>query len=98
MADTGYILGGVVFILFMISVLTGFALHNAQTGQNINCPWTPEEIREGLAGNETNIFIQFATTFSVLATPCSGIPWYIYVMFAIIVIGIAVWLVPFVGG
>ncbi len=97
MADTGYVLGGVIFIVFLVSVLTGFALHNAQTQQSIDCPWSPEEISEGLSGNSTNIFIQFSTTVGVMLTPCSGIPWWIYLLFAIIVIGVVVWIIPFVG-
>jgi phosphotransferase system glucose/maltose/N-acetylglucosamine-specific IIC component len=98
MADLGYAMGGIIFILLAIGLLVGLGVHNAQTKQQINCPFTPEQIKEYISGNSSNIFSQFGATVGILITPCSGIPWWIGVIFLIIVIGIVVWLTPLVGG
>ncbi len=100
MGSFGWIIGGIVATFFMIAIFTGLAVHNARFNQDIYCPYSPQELESLFVGNNTVIDIVFRVGASifVLASPCSGLPWWVYVfMFVPLVIGIAVWLTPLIG-
>ena len=100
MADFAWVIGGIVMTFFLVTMFSGIAVHNARFGQSIDCPIDPQALEEVFTGNNTALDIVFkmGTGIAVLASPCAGLPWWVYLfIFVPLTIGVAVWLTPLIG-
>ncbi len=100
MGDTGYVTGAILMMFFLLFMFIGWSVHNAMLGQNVNCPYNDTQVQEMFRGNGTalDVLTQISVSVTIFASPCSGLPWWIYIIFIVIVIAIAIWVLPFVGG
>lgn len=95
MSEYAYISGGIMMTLFLLFMFTLYAQQNVE----INCPKTAEQIYEqfnqsGIEGFVSGVYSMAGTFFS----PCSGLPWWIYVfVFLPFVIGLAIFVTPLIG-
>lgn len=99
MSTTTWATGGILFVFFMIFIFAGLSVYNIQASQDIQCKQSAEELAKIMQGNNSAVDIVFkiGASISSIANPCSGLPWYFYVILIVLVIGIGVWLTPFIG-
>jgi len=74
--------------IFLMFIFADLAYHNAE----IACPHEFEE-------PPTDILSYLWTLINTLISPCSGLPWWVYILvFMPLVAAIVAYLTPFVGG
>lgn len=91
MGDYGFVIGGVFITIMLFYFLSSYSLYYAP----INCPNIMPDLELAYSqGGSIEGFINMTTTLiGVLASPCSGIPWYIWLIPFLVLLAFIVWIV-----
>jgi hypothetical protein len=94
MSDYAWVTGGLFVTFFLLILFADMAVYNS----SVTCPDIQNDIQAGLTGSEANIITQVITVTGVLFSPCSGLPWWVYLLvFVPIGFGVIVFVTPFIG-
>lgn len=89
MSDYAFVSGLIFVFLVFLGVLLSIASYNA----NIQCPYTVADLTND---NTSNPITWFMGSIGLFFSPCSGLPWWIYLVIGVWAIAIFRWLTPLI--